>query len=342
MPLSSGSIGSHRAFMGVGITLCVCLGLTLFVGWRWYFEAMTSRNTLIDMAQKAENRARELENLGLTVDAAKIDPEPPSVLPKISTPETGLAPTTSTTSTPTPSVPVTKQDSPVPKASTIKELPLNETSDEVVQALALLDQYWKTATWSERVPLVFDSARVSPLMKNFYEEQKGTDPTPGGMINKARYQIDGTEILYLSYTSSRPTSTLEVAMLRGPEGKFLVDWESLVGYGEMSFQDFRTQRPSKPVTMRSYVRLFEYYNFEYSDSAKYLCMKLTSENGESSIYAYAERGTELCRWLETDLSSTGPTGFKGYTLQISFPPNAQSNQCVHLDRVLTPRWLALP
>jgi hypothetical protein len=46
--------------------------------------------------------------------------------------------------------------------------------------------------------------------------------------------------------------------------------------------------------------------------------------------------------MERDLASTGPTGFKGYTMLISFPPNAQSNQCVILDKVVTQRWLNLP
>jgi hypothetical protein len=131
-------------------------------------------------------------------------------------------------------------------------------------------------------------------------------------------------------------------MLHGPQGKFVIDWESLTGYGEMSFQEFRSKRPAKPVLMRAYVRLFEYYNFEFSDAKKYLCIKLMSENGDNSVYAYCERGTKLSHWIENDLASTGPTGFKGYTMLISFPPNAQSNQCVNLDKVVAQRWLQVP
>ncbi|MDZ4403113.1 hypothetical protein [Prosthecobacter sp.] len=327
--MTSGSIGSHRAFMGVSITLCVCLALTLFVGWKWYFESLSSRNTLIELAKKAETRVRELENLGLSVEAAKTEIAPPSVLPKISVAEAAPNPSSNA------------QGALYPEASKIKELPLGETNDDVVQALALLDQYWKTEAWKDRVPLVVNSDRVAASMQDFYETQGAKDPVPGGLVSKARYLIDDTEILYFSYTSSRPTGSLEVAMLRGPQGKFLIDWESLTGYGAMSFQDFRTKRPTKPVSLRAYVRLFEYFNFEFSDSKKYLCVKLTSENGESSVYAYSERGTELARWLESDLASTGPSGFKGYTMQVSFPPDAQSNQCVNLDKVVTARWLVL-
>lgn len=323
--------------MGVCVTFCVCLVLTLFVGWKWYFESLSSRTTLIDLAKKAEARAQGLEKMGLMIDTGTVAPSPPSTA---SSPQ--VPPTTSQNDTPpaaTGSANSVSND--LPAESTIKEMPLMESSEEVVQALALLEQYWKTEAWQDKVPLVAHSSRVADQMKNFYETQKGTDPMPGGLINKARYQIDGIEILYFSYTSSRPNGTLEVAMLRGPDGKFLIDWESLTGYGELSFHDFREKRPVKPVTLRAYVRLFEYFNFEFSDSGKYLCVKLTSENGESSIYAYCERGTKLARWLENDLAGTGPSGFKGYTIQVSFPPDAQSNQCVLLNKVLNPRWLSL-
>lgn len=336
-PMTSGSIGSHRAFMGVCITACVCLMLTLYVGWRWYFESLKGRGTLIALDKRAEDKERELASLGLSLDAGKSDAGvPPPAQPKVTINEVAPAGTGMT------NPPASKDSGVQPPVSVIKELPLQESSDEVVQAEALLKTYWETPSWQERVPMVADSERVAAEMKDFYVTQQGSDPVPGELISKARYEIDGTEILYFSYNSSRPTGSLEIAMRRGPEGKFLIDWESLTGYGEMSFEDFRSKRVDKPVFLRAYVRLFEYYNFEFSDSSQFICVKLTSQNGESSIYAYARKSTELARWLERDLASTGPSGFKGYTLKVSFPPNAQSNQCVNLDSIVATRWLILP
>ncbi len=327
--------------MGVSITLCVILSLSLYVGWKWYFDSLVSRTTLIELAKKAEKRVQDLENLGIKVEAAHSDPisSAPLKIMAGNAESPSAAPPSQTSQTPATLPPETAY----PADSIIKELPLLESSDEVVQALTLLDQYWKTTSWKERVPMVAHADRVSPLMKDYYETQGGKDPSPGNLMSKARYQIDGTEILYFSYSSSRPTGSLEIAMLRdGPGGRFLIDWESLSGYSEMSFQEFRTQRSSKPVTMRAYVRLFDYYNFEFSDAKRYLCIKLISESGESSIYAYCERGTKLSRWLEADLATTGPTGFKGYIMKLSFPLGAQSNQCVQLEQVVAQRWLKLP
>ena len=328
--------------MGVCITLCVILSLTLYVGWRWYFDSIANRNTLLDLAQKAEKRVQDLENLGISFEAATTEAAPTSTLPKILAGGDESSAKTDVLTPTSPAQSASQQDALYPAESNIKPLPLLESSEEVVQALAVLDQYWKTESWQGRIPLVAHSERVTALMKDYYETQGSKDPVPGALISKARYDIDGTEILYFSYNCSRPTGSLEIAMPRDPQGKFVIDWESLTGYGEISFQEFRSKRPAKPVLMRAYVRLFEYYNFEFSDSKKYLCIKLMSENGDNSVYAYCERGTKLSRWIETDLASTGPTEFKGYTLLISFPPNAQSNQCVNLDKVVAQRWLQVP
>lgn len=229
-----------------------------------------------------------------------------------------------------------------PKASQVRSVPLQESSAEVVEAIALLERYWKTTAWKDRIPLVRDPSRVAPLMENYYEHQKGKDPVPGSLKAKARYQIDGVEILYFSYDSSRPLGLLEVAMMRGEDGRFLLDWESLAGYGEKSFAELREERPVKPVMLRAYVRQFDYYEYEFSDSQRYLCVKMISENGENAIYAYCQRNSALGRWLEGHLTMTGPSSLLGYTVSVSFPANARSNHCVNLDSVIASRWITLP
>ena len=337
--------------MGVCITACGCLALVLFMGWQWYFDEVKRRTVLIQMAAQAEEKARELESMGLTLDAPRYESAPVlgRELPPVAVPPapavSSPAPEAMPAPVPAPQVPeepvATAPPSHQPRVSTIKVLQIEDSGD-VVEALELLNQYWKTEAWSDRVKMVFDPDRVNGLMKDYYEAQGASDPLPGGLVSKARYEIDGAEILIFGYTSNRLTGSLEVAMRRGPEGRFLVDWESLVGYGEMSFLDFRTKRPTKSVLLRAYVRRFEYFNFEFADSSKFLCVKVTSESGDNSVYAFCRRSTELGQWLETDLASTGPTGFKGYTIRVSFPENAQSNQCVNLDEVIVPRWLVLP
>lgn len=321
--------------MGVSLTLSAILVLVLYIGWQIYFAELNKRNTLIALAAQDQARSADLEKMGLSIDASKSQPDEavPTPIPdatrlvlesqKVSTPSSGTSAL-------------------YPAVSNIRELPLQETSAEVVQAVALLDQYWAIPAWRERLRMVVDPERVSALMKDYYETQKAADPVPNGLLSKARYNIDGTDILYFRYNGSRPSGTLEVAMRRGSEGRYLIDWESLVGYGEMSFTHLREKRPAKPVLLRVFARQFEYFNFEFSDAAKYYCVKMSSENGEQAIYGYVERGTTLGDWVETNLAATGPSGSMGFTVKVAFPPNAESNQCVHLQQVVASRWIVLP
>ncbi len=323
--------------MGVSLTLSAILVLVLYIGWQIYFAELNKRNTLIALAARDQARSADLEKMGLSIDAGKSQPAEtaaPTVPDATRLVLEGQKTETSSSGTSAPML--------FPPVSNIKELPLQETSEEVVQAVALLDQYWATPAWRDRLRMVVAPERVSALMKDFYETQKAVDPVPTGLLSKARYSIDGTDILYFRYNGNRASGTLEVAMRRGSEGRYLIDWESLVGYGEMSFADLREQRPSKPVLLRVFARQFEYFNFEFSDATKYHCVKLSSENGEQAIYGYVERNTTLGDWIESSLATTGPSGAMGFTVKVAFPPKAQSNQCVHLLQVVASRWIVLP
>ena len=323
--------------MGVSLTLCACLTLVLYIGWQIYFAELNKRNTLIEMAARDQARSADLEKMGLSIDAGKSQPEEIPAMPdatRLVLDGQKTAPSAAASGTRTPAL--------YPSVSSIKELPLQETSEEVVQAVALLDEYWATPAWRDRLRMVVEPERVTALMKDFYETQKALDPVQTGLISKARYSIDGTDILYFRYNGNRSTGTLEVAMRRGSEGRYLIDWESLVGYGEMSFAQLRENRPTKPVLLRVFARQFEYYNFEFSDAAKYYCVKMSSENGEQSIYGYVERGTPLGDWVSSSLATTGPSGAMGFTVKVAFPPNAESNQCVNLLQVIASRWIVLP
>ncbi len=317
--------------MGVTLTLSAILVLVLYIGWQIYFAELHRRNTLIEIAAKEEAKSADLEKMGLSHGAAKPPPQEAPAVPDathlvLDSRNNGLS---------------AGRPELFPAVSSIKEVPLQETAAEVVAAMSLLDEYWATPAWRDRVRMVVEPERVTPLMKDFYEIQKAADPVPSGLISKARYSIDGIDILYLRYNGKRSTGTLEVAMRRGSDGRYLVDWESLVGYGEMSFAALREQRTAEPVLLRAFVRQFEYYNFEFSDASKYYCVKLSSENGEQSIYGYVERHTTLGDWLSSNLATTGPSGSMGFTVKVAFPPNAESNQCVHLRQVVASRWIVL-
>ena len=89
-----------------------------------------------------------------------------------------------------------------------------------------------------------DGVDLLDAMREYYETRKGVDPVPGALKNRQRFRLDGTEILCYAYEcASRHGNMLEAAMRRGPDGRFLLDWESFIGHSDMAWADFKKERP---------------------------------------------------------------------------------------------------
>lgn len=327
--MTSGSTTPHRAFMGVTGTVCVVLILVLIGGWRWFFQDLEKRRIIDERARLHEARLRDLEKLGLDAEAGilndSLTPEAPTVSLQ------GMAP---------------KEKTPagvIPLPGEFQDLPLQEKAPDYLEAFETLNAYWKATTVKERLPHVFDPDRVKPLMEDFYDRQRESDPDHTELKQKSRFMLDGKEeILYFSFASSRPTGLTEVAMRRGANGRFLVDWESLAGYSNPAFAELKMLKTAEPFQVRAFVRLFDYYNYEFADSSRFLCVKLTASNGVDTLYGYCERESELGLWLSEKLAHTKKGGdMSGHTLKIAYPENAQSDQCVWIRQVVASRWLLL-
>ena len=328
--MATGSTAPHRAFMGVAGIGCVLLSLLLIGGWRWYFQDVEKRRVIQERAKVHEARLRDLEKLGLASDSGILS----------------TAPTVEATSTVSlHSIPPKEAAAAgtIPPAGEFKNLPLQETSPDYLEATETLDHYWKAVTIKDRLRCVYDPERMKPLMEDFYERQRETDPDHHELRQKSRFMLDNREeILYFSFAGSRLTGLTEVAMRRSQNGRFLVDWESLTGFTAPAIAELKKLKPVEPTRIRAFVRLFDYYSNEFTDSARYLCVKIIAANGADTLYGYAERESELGQWLAEQLDHTRKENvLSGHTLMVSFPEKAQSDQCVIITRVLAARWLTL-
>ncbi len=317
--------------MSVASTICVILLLVLTGGWRWYFDSVKSRTMLLERARMHEARIRELEKLGLDAEAGILNDTPIQTTQSVAIQE--MLPNSAKSGG--------GSRGPVPVPGAIKELPLQESAEDFVDAVATLAGYWRATNTRERLPFVLDAPRVGLLMQDFYEKQGETDPDHTELKQKSRLLLDGEEILYFGYASSRPTGLCEIAMRRNAQGRFVVDWDSLAGYSDLSFSEIRESKPTTPVQIRAFVRLFEYYNYEFGDAKRYVCVKMVASNGVDTLYGYAERESEIGEWLLAQLAGTRDGLMSGCTFKVAFPPEAQSNQCMLITQIVCARWLLL-
>lgn len=324
------SLNPYRALMLLLLMIGGSVIFGLVVGWQWYFDNNARRQAIIELAKQKETEAKKRQAL---VDAAEIREASPSAapgdnLPRASLRDMGLESHADADTATVPKEPVTIS------------LPLNGDSADVQQADDLLQNYWKAKKWEQRVPLVYQSDRTRTLMEQFYEVQKGTDPVSGALLNRGHYRLDGTEILLFTYSCNRPGDTLELAMRRDTDGRFVLDWTSFVGFSQMAWTQFKKERPTAPTLFRVFALTSDYYNYEFTDRQKFLSVNLLSPDGQTSVHGYCERDSAMGTALSHALSST--SSMRGLVLRLAFSENAESDHCVWIRQYVSDRWLILP
>jgi hypothetical protein len=318
--------GSHRAFMALSSTLLIVLGFILVIGWRHHFRTLESRRMVTEL-DVAMRKQRTLPINSVVVAApGRQQPLKPSMLLADAT----LARFDAT-------APL------VPERSTIEVLPIINANSVLAEATQVIRKYMDTPNWRDRIIYVHEPQRVGKLMEDYYERQQSIDPVVGALMDQGRYRIDGTEIVLLTYRSARLEGKLEIALRQDQMGHLVIDWESLVGYSEISFKRLIETKATTPKLIRAYVKLDDYYNYEFSDAKKYLSLKLTSSDSEDSLNAYCERDSVIGRWIVEDLGTEPSSSLvKGYTIWVSYPPDAKSNRCLNLVQLAAGRWLIVP
>ena len=321
--------GSHRTFMGVSLTLILVLTFCLVIGWRWHFKVTGERRTYLAALAKAEALRKQQtmpDNAAIVTAPGTQQPENPSMLVSDARPLRFDA-----------------NASVVPEPSVVEVLPTVNASSVLAEAMQVIEKYTGTPRWQDRLMYVHDQGRVRKLMEDFYEVQHGVDPIMGALMSQTRYRINSTEIVLLAYRSARMEGKLEVALRKNDAGRLVMDWESFVGYSEKSFAELMKNRSTKPTLLRALVKIDDYYNFEFDNSNEYLSLKLNAPDGEESLHAFCKRDGVLGRWIADDLGDNPAKSLvKGYTLWVSYPPEAKSNSCLNLDQVAAGRWLIVP
>lgn len=165
---------------------------------------------------------------------------------------------------------------------------------------AALSGFFRAETPEEKAAFVRGGARMIPAMQAYYARHPD-EPADLKSASGRPYQDEAGEFLFVQAVAGEERR--ELMMESGPGG-VQIDWRSLTGAGDMPWEEWLREKPVRPVTMRAKASLDDYYNGDFTDSAKYLCLKLTSPDGQATVWAYAERGPDQFRSLEKVLGGS--------------------------------------
>jgi len=127
----------------------------------------------------------------------------------------------------------------------------------------------------------------------------------------------------------------QITFVETPEG-LKIDWESWVGWSEMSWPALLAALPTQATVFRLIVKRVDYYNFGFSDDNQWQSYRLESLDGEHMIFGYVQRGSAAAAKIQMG----SEVDFLPMILKIRFPAKvAASNNQVVIDEVVATNWL---
>lgn len=236
--------------------------------------------------------------------------------------------------------------------------PLALDDAKVKEALTCLQEYFSKAAWEERLPCVFNSGRVSPHMREYYDKRGARDPDPGKLMQASLLTIGTSEIIALAYDSAtRPKIGTRAFFHRAKAGSLLLDWDAWAAYSETSWPEIKISRPQVPVLVRAVAMSSDYYNHEFGDSMRHLAIKLYSPDGLHYFNAYVPRdsalamamanlvGVVLPQKLPPDAPYSTlrrPNSRTPVTVRVAYKAGTQSADNVLITHLIADRWFVLP
>jgi len=208
------------------------------------------------------------------------------------------------------------------------------TADEVVA------KFLEASTPEEKAAYVVDSARVLPLMRDFYSREGVSGDAIGNLVGRTFYKIKGKDfVIEQRRVGDGSRNVVFVGLMDSGDGNYKIDWESMVAYSEMGWETFLKLRPSDPVLFRCYAVPEAYYNFQYSDPDKWMCVKLINHRTLDAMYGYVEIGSETQGQLVAALRKRIPASV---LVRISFPEGSKGRNLVKIDELVQDTWLVVP
>lgn len=200
------------------------------------------------------------------------------------------------------------------------------------EARPLAERFLAAEHVDELLPLIYNPQVVRERIRMFYPDGK-IEPTELWRFNSAGTVNYRNDFAAVTITTG-DFETKQLAYIDGPGG-LKIDWESWVGWSEMSWAEFTELKPTEPKLFRVILRQVDYYNFDFKDERTWRSYRLISPDGEDLLYGYVERDSLLDQQIRPPEQSR-PVSM---ILMLRYPENAEASQQVIIERYVADGWV---
>ena len=219
-----------------------------------------------------------------------------------------------------------------------------DESKKVRSLLARMDDcvrgYLKADSIDQKLAYVRHPRRVRPLMEKYYKDHQMVAEQFRQFAHYQAVGIDGSSFVY-GRVELADGSSHDLLLEQLQDGSYRVDWESDVYYLPMPWDEFIISRPTQPLVMRVGATSDNFFAYEFSED-QYDCFKLTVRDSDDHVFGYAVKGSEVSIAMRSFFMKTRQVASgkpEPFTLLLRFSESASAKNCVHIDRVMAPRWI---
>lgn len=171
--------------------------------------------------------------------------------------------------------------------------PVIDKAHDLVQSVdSTVRQYLAARTIEEKLPHVRHAEQMRPRMEIYYAKHPLQPEKCELVTNYKPLTVNGrTFWKVLAITDQK--KTIKVMLEQISDSQVLVDWECLVDYETVPWDDYLREPAFGPVTYRLLVNEEHRYIAEFMNESQWACYRLTKPTSEGILYGYVRRDSPL-------------------------------------------------
>jgi hypothetical protein len=200
-------------------------------------------------------------------------------------------------------------------------------------------EFFDATTLDVLVRAVRQPERVRPLMENFYADKPIFSHRlsvfrmlqPVTLDKQANFWMATVEL------DNHENRNLLIEIL--PSGEARLDWETLVCYQPMKWDEFATKKPKgTSMDFRVYVERDNFFSHEFANSDRWNCFRLTAMDSDETLFGYVNTDSELSKEILDEFTHNGGRR-ASMILRLVIPEGIQSRSGVVIEKLMSPRWI---
>ncbi|MEK7953223.1 hypothetical protein [Luteolibacter soli] len=205
----------------------------------------------------------------------------------------------------------------------------------LIEIESTVKTFLEARTREEALAVVFDPAATSAKWDGWLAGEAYKAPGFQGLVGEPVTAGTGEGAVSTVEVRTGDFKVREINLVKH-DGHQRVDWDSWAAWSEMSWEEFRTKKPTEPVLFRVQLSVVEYFNFDFRDDREWSCYRLDSQDGLEFFYGYVPRTGAL----DQRVRPADPGAKVKWTLKLKFPPKATRDNQVLIDSVVSEGWVA--